>query len=157
MLENPNVKAKAIGTVIQGDELTILNYNGDWIKVTVNKTNQIGWLFQSFVKSSCKSKWWSGDTEKARNLAKIIFQDKRMKDYPIEHVRIEENYNKVSFISSIDKEFPKEDAQNFIKIWIPFVKEYFPSWSDHILSLNGKDAHDEYLLIADDSGALTFL
>lgn len=51
---NLRKEPKSTGIIIQklakGDELTLIEKKGDWIKVLVNKNQKIGWVMRKYVK-----------------------------------------------------------------------------------------------------------
>ena len=142
-LETP----KIIRMINQGDELSILERKESWSKVMHLKTETVGWLNNEFIYMEERSKWYSGDTEKARTIAKQIYLDKRMAKYPIVHVNIEERFKRIVLQADKNKNFPKKEATECAKIWLNEIIKKFPEWSTHHIFIYGKENGQSYTLV----------
>ncbi len=78
VLAEPKIEADSVGTVQKGDLLTLLAQKGEFSKVTVRPTNTSGWIYTDLCMTIPQSPYWEGDTEKAREMAKKVYQDKFM-------------------------------------------------------------------------------
>ncbi|MBI2570082.1 MAG: hypothetical protein HYV63_24025 [Candidatus Schekmanbacteria bacterium] len=141
-LKEQKTKVLGIGTiemVHQGDELEVLGRHQSWARVRVRRTGRIGWLYADFIRTYELGEWWHGDTDRARLHAKRIFQDKFIPvgGYPIAHVTIEEAWNQLRFECKPDEDFPVEEAKDFAKHWLIYLKDAFPYWEDYFVTLTG--------------------
>ena len=148
-----------IMTIQQGDQVTVLERTQEWNKVRHQKSGEIGWLHSTFLQLERRSPWWSGDTAKARTVAKKIYQDKSMLEegYPIVHVSIEERFNKLVFQTKDDVDFPRDLAKKCAIFGVSRLIYEFPGWSDHQVFFSARDGDESYTLIMSDNKEPLFL
>ena len=143
----------------QGDQILPIQEEGNWTQVQHVLTGETGWLHKSFVQVEERSKWWSGDTDKARQTAERIYQDKVFleKQWPIAHVNIEERWNKLVFTLKVGEEFDRDQAVSCARFALGVINTSFPEWRDHQVFINGMLNGQTYTLILTDEGKPTFL
>lgn len=127
----------SVEVVPQGDEVEVIGRSSDWVRVKVRRTGTVGWLHSDFVVTEKRSTWWHGDTDSARETAKRIFQDKYMVagNYPVTNVTIEEAWNQLRFETDPTRNFAKDEAKQFVKFWLEYLRAQFPKWKDHFVYL----------------------
>jgi len=152
-------KPDIIMMINQGDQILPIQEEGNWSQIQHVLSGNIGWLHKSFVQVEERSKWWSGDTDKARHSAERIYQDKVFmeKDWPIAHVNIEERWNKLVFTLKSGSDFSREQAVQCAQFGLDKIHAQFPYWNDHQVFLNGKLNGNDYTLVLTDEGNPTFL
>jgi len=145
--------------IAQGDQIVPIQNDGNWTQVQHVLTGNIGWLHKSFVQIEKRSKWWAGDTDRARRAATQIYQNKIFleNDWPIAHVDIEERWNKVVFTLKEGQEFSRDQAVECAQFGLNQVMRFFPNWRDHQVFLNGLYKGQTYTLVLTDEGKPTFL
>lgn len=143
----------------QGDQILPIQDDGNWTQVQHVLSGNIGWLHKSFVQVEERSKWWSGDTDRARQSAERIYQDKVFmeNEWPIAHVNIEERWNKLVFNLKRGEDFTRDQAVQCAQFGLSKIKEEFPSWRDHQVFLNGRLNGQDYTLVLTGEGNPTFL
>ena len=154
-MDNP----PSVRMINQGDQIIILETQGAWYKVQHVFSGNIGWINSSFVQIESRSQWWSGDTDKARRVAEKIYKDKIFltNGWPINHVNIEERWNKLVFSVKDGIEFSKKDATECARFAIEQLKQNFPTWRDHQVFLDSEQNGMKYTLVMNDSFESTFL
>ncbi len=159
-LTKPGEKPQVIMMVSQGDQVTVLEKYNEWSKVQHHQSGRIGWINNDFIQIESRSRWWSGDTEKARAEARKIYKDKSFlkHNYPITHVNIEERFNRMVFSVDEDSTFLRDEAEECVSSWIGYLQKKFPHWSSHQIFLNARDKNgQEYTVIIGDDGEPEFL
>lgn len=138
-----------IMTIHQGDQVTVLERTRDWCKIRHEKTGEIGWIHSTFLQMEQRSRWWSGDTEKARQTARRIYKDKDFVEqgYPILHVSIEERFHKLVFETRSDQSFPRGEAKECAQKWLPYLIGAFPGWPEHSIFLTAQERGVPYTLV----------
>ena len=143
----------------QGDQIMILETHSEWSKVQHVLSGRIGWLNNSFIQRETRSKWWSGDTDKARQVAEHIYKDRIFleKHWPVIHISIEERWNKLVFTLQEGVDFPKDQALDCSSFAIDILIREFPIWKDHQVFIDGSWQNQKYTLVIGDSKQPTFL
>ncbi len=142
----------------QGDQITILETKGQWVRVQHVLSGRIGWLNRSLVQIESRSKWWSGDTDKARQMAEKIYKDKifLQRNWPVIHISIEERWNKAVLTVKDGVDFPKSDAEECAGFIIDALKHYFPNWRDHQVFISARWNNQAYSMVMSDQKQVTF-
>jgi len=157
--KNPLDKPSSIMMITQGDQITVIESGPEWYRVQHVLSGQMGWLHSSFVQLENRSKWWSGDTDRARKMAQTIYKEKIFleKSWPIIHINIEERWNKLVFTVRENVDFPKDQAIQCSDFAIGHLIRYFPDWRDHQVFLTAQWKGETYSLIMGDNKKPTFL
>lgn len=152
-------KPEIMMMINQGDQIVPIQNDSNWTQVQHVLTGNIGWLHESFVQIEKRSKWWSGDTDKARRSAAQIYQDKIFleKGWPIAHVDIEERWNKLVFTLKSGQAFTRKQAVECAQFGLEKIIYIFPEWHDHQVFLNSAVNDKPYTLVLGDEGKPTFL
>lgn len=156
---DPMDKPIALMMINQGDQITILEGGMEWRRVQHILTGKIGWLHKSFIQRENRSKWWSGDTDRSRKMAELLYKDKIFleKGWPIIHINIEERWNKLVFTVKDNGDFPKDQAIQCCEFAIDKLVSYFPDWRDHQVFLESTWDEKPYTLVmADDKNCTYF-
>ncbi len=155
---DPMDKPIALMMINQGDQITVLESSMEWLRVQHILTGKIGWLHKSFIQRENRSKWWSGDTDRSRQMAELIFKDKIFleKGWPIIHINIEERWNKLVFTLKNDVDFPKDQAVQCSEFAIDKLVKFFPDWRDHQVFLEGTWEEKPYTLVMSDDKKFTY-
>jgi hypothetical protein len=154
MMEKPD----AILMINQGDQITVLETQGDWSRVQHGLSGQIGWLSNSFIQIESKTKWWSGDTDNARTVAEKIFKNKIFleRKWPVIHISIEERWNKCLLTVKQDVEFSKNEATDCAVFIIDQLSHDFPNWRDHQVFIDSSWNGEPYSFVMSDEKIPTF-
>lgn len=152
-------KPGALLMINQGDQIIPIQESDDWTQVQHVFTGKIGWLHRSFVQVEERSKWWSGDTDRARISAERIFQDKQfmIQNWPVAHISIEERWNKALISGLENQDFPRQTAIECARFVIEKLKERFPGWRDRQVFINATANGQAYTLAMGDDKQPIFL
>lgn len=152
-------KPDVLMMINQGDQIIPIQEVGDWTQVQHVLSGNVGWLHKSFVQVEEQSKWWSADTDRARQRAEKIYQDKIFiqKNWPIAHISIEERWNKMVLSIKEDRSFSKDNAVECARFCQEQLQKYFPDWKERLVFVNGKANGESYTLVLGDDGNPTFL
>jgi hypothetical protein len=143
----------------QGDQVVPIQESDNWTQVQHVLTGTIGWLHKSFVQVEERSKWWSGDTDRARVSAERIYQNKQflIRDWPVAHINVEERWNKAVLSGLENQDFPRDKAIRCAEFVLAELKERFPGWRDRQVFINAKASDQPYTLVMSDDKTPTFL
>ncbi len=143
----------------QGDQIVPIQESGNWTQIQHVMSGNIGWLHKSFVQLEQRNKWWSADTDRARNCAEEIYKDKifMQNNWPVAHINIEERWNKLVITVLQDREFSREDAMECAEFSLLKLQERFPDWRDRQVFINGIWNEQPYTLVMTDDRKPTFL
>ncbi len=152
-------KPASVISINQGDQIYVLESGSDWSRVQHVFSGKIGWLNNSFIQLESRSRWWSGDTDRARNIAEIIYKDKIFleNNWPVIHINIEERWNKMVVTVKEEEELKKVDAIDCAGFAIDKLKENFPGWRDHQVFIEANSDGKPYTLVMNDSKVSTFI
>lgn len=149
----------SILNINQGDQIVVLETKPDWSRIQHVVTGNIGWLNNGFIQVESRSTWWSGDTDRARRVAEMIYKDKVFleREWPVLHINIEERWNKLVFTVKQSEEFSKEEATKCAIFAMDNLLKEFPAWRDHQVFLEGTSEAKPYTLVMSDSKVPVFL
>lgn len=143
----------------QGDQVIPIQESGNWTQVQHVLSGTLGWLHKSFVQIEQRSKWWSGDTDRARSCAEAIYKDKTLmvNTWPVAHITIEERWNKAAVSVLEEQEFPRNQAVECAEFVLSKLKEWFPEWRDRQVFISGVSKNEPFNLVMTDDQKPTFL
>ncbi len=143
----------------QGDQVIPIQESDNWTQVQHVVTGTLGWLHKSFVQVEARSKWWSGDTDRARSFAETIYKDKNfvLNNWPVAHITIEERWNKAVVSVFEDRDFPKNQAVECAEFVLMNLKERFSGWRDRQVFISGTANNEPYNLVMTDDKKPLFL
>lgn len=157
VLAAPEAEAEPVGTVLEGDLLTVLAEKGEFSQVNVRATGTNGWIDSNLCLYIPPNPYWEGDTNKAREVARKIYQDKFLVQrdeagkvrFPINRVKVETAFNTVTFFAdggTPKPQLPRKDAEALAEHWIGRVAGLFQEWKDPTVYVKGFDGQSDYLL-----------
>lgn len=149
----------AILMMNQGDQIMVLESQQNWSKVQHIISGRIGWLNNGFIQVENRSRWWSGDTDKARNLAERLYKEKIFmeRNWPVIHINIEERWNKLVLTLPEDQPFDRDQAVECALFAMDHLTQTFPEWRDHQVFLDGVQNGQKYTLVMSDDKKPVFL
>jgi SH3 domain-containing protein len=157
LLSAPSVSADPVGTVLEGDLLGVLAESGDYAKVNVRATGTTGWIESNLCLRLPPNPYWEGDTSRAREAARRIYQDKFLVQrdeaghvrFPVSKVRVETAFNTVTFLTEAGQPrpvLPRKAAEELGLYWLGRVAEMFPEWREPTVYVKGFDGQSDYLM-----------
>jgi hypothetical protein len=157
VLAEPALQAEPVGTVMEGDLLTVLAQNGEYSKVNVRATGTTGWIDSNLCLRLPPNPYWEGDTARAREAARRIYQDKFLVQrdeagqvrFPVAKVKVETAFNTVTFLAaqaSPKPVLPRKAAEELGLHWLDRIAEMFPEWKEPTVYVKGFDGDSDYLM-----------
>jgi hypothetical protein len=157
ILGTPSAQAEPVGSVLEGDQLSVLGEEGEFSRIRVHSTGTSGWMYSNLCLYLPPNPYWEGDTHRARELAQRIYREafltQRTPDgrlrFPITKVRVEAAYNTLTLIANEGQPRPlleRSDAQELGVHYFGRLKELYPEWKEPMVYVKGHDRQAEYLL-----------
>jgi hypothetical protein len=168
VLAEPRPGAEPVGTVLEGDLLTLLVQSGEFSKVNVRATGTTGWIDSNLCLHIPPNPYWEGDTNKAREAARRFYQDKFLVQrdaegrirFPVSRVKVESAFCTVTFHAAEGnpRQFlSRADAEVLGRHWIGPVLETFPEWREPVVYVRGFDGEAEFLMSIGPDKVIHFL
>lgn len=156
---NPQEPPSTVFSVSAGDQISVLDKSGDWSQIVHQKSGKIGWINNSFIKIEPRSQWWSGDTEKARSVARRIYLDKLMvkKEYPVIHVNVDERYERAVFSIDPQTGISRKKAAACASDWIKTIVSSFPHWKNHQIFISSEENGKKFVMVMGADEKVLFL
>ncbi|MBI2570122.1 MAG: SH3 domain-containing protein [Candidatus Schekmanbacteria bacterium] len=155
-LDAPDVRASVVATLVKGDRLMMVEQRGAWVRARRAGDLTSGWVYADLLEEDTLSPWWSGDTEAAKEAARVIYREKSTASFDIEHVAITEGLQQMELRAKPEAEFDQERAKACLRGALSLLKSRFPAWKEHKVLLQGTRAGEQFLSAINSDEEVTF-
>jgi hypothetical protein len=148
LLESPADDAQVITKVSEGDHLDLIEVQEKWAKATHAPSGQTGWVHSGAWTMRKQSEYWSGDTEKARDVANKVYLTSDLDPLKLTHVKVHEGSHTMTLYGSMDAPIDQETAKRTACQWhTRLIEEYFTDWSERSIVFVGYTETEHYTVM----------
>jgi len=147
LLESPNDNSAVLTEVLEGDRLDLLEVQDKWGKVTHTPSGKTGWIHSGAWTMRKQSKFWSGDTVKARSVANKVYLAGDLDPLKLTHVKVHEGSHTMTLYGSAESIVDEETAKRTACQWHTRIIEYFPGWTERSIVFVGYTEDEQYTVM----------
>jgi len=146
LLETPADDAAVLTQVREGDHLNLLQVQDKWAKATHTPSGKTGWIHSGAWTMRKQSKFWTGDTVKAREVANKVYLAGDLDPLKLTHVKVHEGSHTMTLYGSPDNLIDEETAKRTACQWHTRITEYF-DWTDRSIVFVGYTETETYTVM----------
>ncbi len=147
LLETPADNSPVITEVKEGDHLKLLEVQDKWAKATHTPSGKTGWIHSGAWTMRKQSKFWSGDTVKARSVANKVYLASDLDPLQLAHIKVHEGSHTMTLYGSPDVLIDEETAKRTACQWHTRITEYFTDWSERSIVFVGYTETEHYTVM----------
>jgi hypothetical protein len=147
LLGSPADDSQVITEIKEGDQLKLLEVQDKWGKATHTPSGKTGWVHSGAWTMRKQSKFWTGDTVKARSVANKIYLAGDLDPLQLAHVKVHEGSHTVTLYGSPEVLIDEETAKRTACQWHTRITEYFPDWSESSIVFVGYTETEHYTVM----------
>lgn len=147
LLETPSDDGVVLTEVRDGDRLDLLEVQDKWGKVTHTPSGKTGWIHSGAWTTRKQSKFWSGDTVKARSVANKVYLAGDLDPLKLTHVKVHEGSHTMTLYGSPESTIDEETAKRTACQWHTRITEYFPGWTERSIVFVGYTEDEQYTVM----------
>jgi hypothetical protein len=147
LLESPSDDSQVLTQVREGDHLNLLEVQDKWGKATHTPSGMTGWIHSGAWTMRKQSKFWSGDTVKARTVANRIYLASDLDPLQLIHIKVHEGSHTMTLYGSPENIVDVETAKKTSCQWHTRINEYFTDWSERSIVFVGYTETEHYTVM----------